>query len=501
MGANSFDLSYSLHHLNENGTTIFVSGFLFTLSIYHFLLYFQHKNKTYLLYSLYTFLLFFYVYYKAEYFFLADASSKLKPFYQFFTSALQWSFNLVFVWFIKVFIGLKRQKPKWNKFLNVIIYIYIFFLIALIAHALITNQSTTLDTTYALFFIPSISIIALLTIGVILSMKTYLKYYILAGSISYIVLSIISYYSSRYTLGSSFLFYIAILIENIFFALGLGAKQNKILHDKNKAQTAILKEQKLNLKLKKLKKEKLYKEVTAKTQEILQLTEQYKKEQKVKLAAEFSKQTLDLKMKAFQTQMNPQFLFNSLNSLKHYIIKNNKRDAALFLSKLSKLIREILENSQRKEITLFEELRIVKLYLEVENMRLDKTILLEINIENKMLSNTIKLPPLMLQPLIENAIWHGLSLIKKNKRITINVIKNNPYLIISIKDNGIGRIRTAQLNETNFIEKEPLGISITKQRLQAFTSHLKNKATIVFEDLYENENPTGTKVIVKIPLE
>ena len=500
MELKSFDWLYTLQHLNENGVTIFVSGSLFTLSIYHFLLYFQHKDKTYLLYSLHIFLVFFYVYYKAEHFFLAEATRSLNSYYQFFTSALQWSFNLVFILFIKDFIGLKRQKPKWNNFLELSIYLYTFILVALVIHALITGQSHTLNTTYALFFIPSISIIAILTIVVIFTMKTYLKYYILTGSIAYIVLSIISYYSSRYNLGSTFLFYIAIIIENIFFALGLGAKQNKILHDKNKAQTAILTEQKLNLKLKKLKKERLDQEVNNKKQEVLQLTEQFKKDQQEKLEARFSKQTVDLRMKAFQTQMNPQFLFNSLNSLKHYIIKNNKKDAALFLSKLSKLIRTILDNSQRKEITLLEELNIMKLYLEVENMRSDKSILLEITVEDGITTNTLKLPPLVLQPLIENAIWHGLSLIKENKRIKIEVNKNDSYLIISIEDNGIGRIRTAQLNDANFIEKESLGIDITKQRLQAYTSHLKNKVSIAFEDLYENDKPIGTKVFVKIPL-
>lgn len=500
MDTNTFGLTYTLHHLNENGATIFVSGFLFTLSVYHFLLYFQHKDKTYLLYSLYTFLVFFYVYYKAEHFFLADASAKFKPIYHFFTSALQWSFNLVFVLFVKVFIGLKRQKPKWNLFLDRTLYFYTAILIGLLVHAVITRQSNTLNTTYALFFIPSISIIAIVTIIVVFTMKTYLKYYILAGSMSYIVLSIISYYASQNTYGSTALFYMAIFIVNIFFALGLGAKQNKIMHDKDKAQAAILKEQKLHLKLKKLKKEKLDKEVAKKTKEIQILTEQYKKDQKEKLKAQFSKQTLDLRMKTFQTQMNPQFLFNSLNSLKHYIIKNNKKDAALFLSKLAKLLRKILDNSQRKEITLFEELNIMKLYLEVENMRSDKSILLDITIEDEIKTNAIKLPPLVLQPLIENAIWHGLSLIKENKRILIEVSKNISYLIISIEDNGIGRIKTALLNDANFIEKESLGLDITKQRLQAFTSNLKKPVYLIFEDLYKDDNPIGTKVIVKIPV-
>jgi sensor histidine kinase YesM len=491
---------YSLNHLNQNGVTIFVSGFLFTLSIYHFLLYFQHKDKTYILYGFYTLLVFVYVYHKADYFFLSKWTADINTYYRFLTSPIQWSFNTIYLVFVKVFINLNSYKPKWNKVLNKAIYIAIFLLIILLIHAFITQQNNTLNIVYAYVYIPVMSLLSIITIFLIIKIDNYLKYYILAGSITYLLLAIISYYSSQSTYGSTFLFYIAIVIENIFFALGLGSKQKKILIDKNIALDAIIKEQETHLKLKEEKKERLDQQVLLKTKEILNLTKQHQLQQKEKIKSEFSKHTLDLRMKALQTQMNPQFLFNSLNSLKHYIIKNNKEDASLFLSKLSKLIRTILDNSQLKEISLAEELNVIQLYMEVENMRLDNRIDFSISIDKKVKINAIKLPPLVLQPIIENAIWHGLSLIKEAKKITITIDREGSYLKIIIQDNGIGRIRAAQLNDAKFIEKESKGIDIKKARLIEYTKHLTEESKIIFEDLYKDDIPVGTRVLIYIPL-
>jgi sensor histidine kinase YesM len=500
MLALTINWSYLLSHLNQNGVTIFMSGFLFTLSFYHFLLFFQHKDKTYILYGLYAFLVFIYIYYKADHFFLSKITQNLNPQYKFFTSPLQWIFNTIYLVFIKVFIDLNQYKPKWNKILNIAIYAFGILLIILLIYAVLTNQNRVLNLTYAYFFVPVMFLLSIITIYYIISIKTYLKYYILIGSISYLVLATISYYSSISSYGSTILFYSALFIENIFFALGLGAKQKKNLSDKNNALEAIIKEQEINLKLKENKKTKLNNQVLLKTREILKLTKQHKKEEQEKLQAAFSKHTLDLRMKALQTQMNPQFLFNSLNSLKHYIISNNKEDASVYLSKLSKLIRKILDNSQLKEISLREELTVMKLYMEVENMRIDNHIYLSIIVEKEIDLNLIKLPPLVLQPILENAIWHGLSLIKEDKKIKINVKKKEGILEIIIEDNGIGRIRAAQLNDAKFIEKQSLGIDITKDRLQAYTAYKHEKLKILFVDLYKDETPIGTRVHISIPL-
>jgi len=492
-------LTETLGLLNQNGVTIFISGFLFTLFVYHALLYFQHRDKSYLYYSLYTFLVFIYVYHKAEYFFLSELTAGLRPYFKFFTNPLQWAFNTVYILFAKTFIDFKKHKPKWNKILNWVIFIQLVVLLLLLIHMLLTRQSNTVNFVYAYFYIPIVTVISVFFIVIIFSIDSFIKYYLLIGSITYLVLAVISYYSSQSSYGSTYLYYIALIVENIFFALGLGAKQKKVLLDKNTAQFEVIEEQLLNMKLQKEIKEKLDKEVALKTEKIFSLTKKHKEEEKQKLAIAYSKQTLELRMRTLQTQMNPHFLFNALNSIKHFIIKNKKEDATYFLSRLSSLIRKILENSLRREITLQEELNIMKLYMEVENIRLQKDIIFTIKVADMAALADVKIPPLVLQPFVENAIWHGLALKQGAKEIKISVEKTENTLIISIIDNGIGREQAAINKAARLVEKESLGINLTKERLEAYTAHLSEKVSITFKDIYHRDKPAGTIVLIRIP--
>ena len=488
-----------LRHFNQNGVTIFMSGFLFTLAAYHFLLYFQHKDKSYLYYSLYTFLIFIYLFYKAEHFFLADIFSPYKAYFMFYSSALQWVFNTIYLLFVKTYIELKDNQPGWNRFLNKSIAGYGIILSVLLVQASISGHNDLLNTAYAYFYVPSISVIAVITLFFVYNVPSFIKYYMLIGSISYMVLSIISYYSSMHFYGSTYLYYIAVLIESSFFALGLGAKQRKIMNDKNRAQAVIIAEQERSIRMQNEAKAKLDLELQKKKEEIEEITRQHQKEQKDKIKENYRKETLDLRMKAFQTQMNPKFLFNSLNALKFYIIHNDRKEASLYLSRLSKLLRKILDNSQLPEVSLHEELKTMKLYMEIENMRVEKRILFDIDVAEDVDTQSLKIPPLVLQPFIENALWHGLSLIEEDRQIHLKVYLEAGYWVISIEDNGIGRIKAAQLNDITFIEKESLGIDITLQRLMAFSKDTQKKPMILFEDLYEDNMPAGTRVYIRIP--
>ncbi len=493
----SFDLLHFSQSINQNGVTIFISGFLLTLSIYHFLLFFQHRDKSYIYYSIYTFFIFLYIFFRAKNFFLADVFNIYHPLLWAAVIPLQWLFYMAYIIFIQTYLDLRRELPKLNKFISLTITIYFTLLIFLLIHYFYTQSNSLIIKAQHYFFVPSFVLISIVSLLLFLKINSILKYYVIIGSAFYIIFGVIAFYvSAKGVYGGLLFFYIAIFIENIFFALGLGAKQKKILLDKNKAQKAVIEEHKLNIKLQNKIKEKLDQEVAKKTKEIIALTKKNKREHRRKLAAEFSKHTLDLRMKALQTQMNPHFLFNSLNSIKHFIVKNKKEDAAYFLSKLSRLLRKILDNSQLQEISLQEELEVMQLYLEVENIRLNNSIQMEQVIPENLNLKNIKLPPLVLQPFIENAIWHGLALKKGEKFIKIIIEKKKESLLISIEDNGIGREKAAINKAAKLVEKESLGIELTKQRLEVYTEHLTKNVHISFNDI----NGKGTRVDIEIPI-
>ncbi|WP_323789202.1 tetratricopeptide repeat protein [Psychroserpens sp.] len=215
------------------------------------------------------------------------------------------------------------------------------------------------------------------------------------------------------------------------------------------------------------------------------------------------KQILTLEQDMLRSQMNPHFIFNSLNSIKLYIINNEKENAVYYLNKFSKFIRKILVSSTEKDISLENELDTMKLYMNIENIRFSNAIQFDIHIEDTINTASIKVPSMILQPFIENALWHGLSSKKDDdKKITLNVFQTNEdFVTISIEDNGIGRVRSTKINSDKLLKRKSVGISLTKARLANFSKDYSGDYSLRIEDLYDaNQNPTGTKVIVEIPI-
>jgi len=212
------------------------------------------------------------------------------------------------------------------------------------------------------------------------------------------------------------------------------------------------------------------------------------------------KKIITLEQDMLRSQMNPHFIFNSLNSIKLYIINNEKENAVYYLNKFSKLIRKILIASSEKEITLKEELETMALYINIENIRFSNQINYKLVIDDSINTEAIKLPSLVLQPFLENALWHGLSPKTTDKKIYLEVLKNKPdYITIIITDNGIGRIASKKIKDNKKLKQKSLGIAITKQRLKNFSKSYLLNYQLEIVDLYQEGTPSGTKVIIDIP--
>ncbi len=212
------------------------------------------------------------------------------------------------------------------------------------------------------------------------------------------------------------------------------------------------------------------------------------------------KHILTLEQDMLRSQMNPHFIFNSLNSIKLYIINNEKENAVYYLNKFSKLIRKILMASKEKDTSLNDELETMKLYMNIENIRFSNEIDFNINVDESINTEFIKVPSLVLQPFLENALWHGLSPKTDDKKIDLNITKtSSDYITVEIIDNGIGRIASRKIQDRKKLKRKSVGIDITKARLANFSEAFSNSYTLEIEDLYDNETPSGTKIILQIP--
>ena len=214
------------------------------------------------------------------------------------------------------------------------------------------------------------------------------------------------------------------------------------------------------------------------------------------------KKVLRLEQNMLRSQMNPHFLFNSLNSIKLYIINNDQKNAVHYLNKFSKLVRKILEGSSVKEIALNEELETAELYLNIENIRFNNEIDYTITVEKEIDAERVKIPSLVLQPFLENAIWHGLSGIESGeKKLWITVSKHDlNFLFVKIRDNGVGREAAQKAKEKRVLKRKSVGIEITRERLANFAKDYENTFAITILDLFDaHGKPSGTEIILKIP--
>ncbi|MFP2997250.1 tetratricopeptide repeat protein [Spongiivirga sp. MCCC 1A20706] len=216
---------------------------------------------------------------------------------------------------------------------------------------------------------------------------------------------------------------------------------------------------------------------------------------------EHQKRLLTIEQKLLRTQMNPHFIFNSLLSIKIYMLNNDRDSAIEYLNKFSKLVRTILATSLEKEISLKEELETMKLYVNIENIRLNNEVDYQVNVDKGIALENVKIPSLTLQPFIENALWHGLSGKDGAKSLQLNVNKEEENFIeIAIIDNGIGRQNTVKIKD-GIENRKSIGINLTKERLRNFFRHFKNMHSLSILDLFDDaQQPTGTKVVLRIPM-
>ncbi len=211
-----------------------------------------------------------------------------------------------------------------------------------------------------------------------------------------------------------------------------------------------------------------------------------------KKIANFNTKVAETELKALRSQMNPHFIFNSLSSISDYMAKHDIDTANDFLIKFSKLTRSILENSEKKWISLEEDLELTELYIQIESLRLKNKFSYKIiRDENIDIENTL-VPPLILQPFIENSIWHGISPKETNGHILIAYKKENEMLICSVEDDGVGRKNSKTLKPEN----TSMGVKITKSRLEIINQLKKTKGSLEIFD-----KSKGLKVVLKLPLE
>jgi len=475
-----------------------MTGVLLVVFTFGLFQYYLLKDKAFLYYFIYAlsaFLLCFL--WMEERFNLAILNNMQR---QFGLSFLFATVLTAYVLFVNNITGIHQKFNKSRIVLKALLIIAWLQAIIFITETATNKFLFTSDIYYSyLQGIPSIIITAILFVLTIKS-KSPVKRFIASGLGSLILffflpscIGFINFFHLPYTIASivnyvpSF-FIFGITIEAICFALAL-AYRTKIITDEKNA---------LHFKY----ADQLKAELQRRTEALQQQSELVEAQKIKQLQTEFDHKIAETEMTALRAQMNPHFIFNCLNSIKLYTLENDSATASEYLTKFSQLIRLVLENSRSEKVTLEKEIETLKLYIEMEAMRFKNKVRYCIKIDKNIDAAYIEIPPLLIQPYVENAIWHGLMHKKEGGLVNIHIAIEDEHLLhVEISDNGVGRAMAQEYKSKSVTKQKSFGLKMTSERIDVINQlYQTNTSVKIIDEKDALNNACGTKVIIKIPI-
>lgn len=414
--------------------------------------------------------------------------------------------QFIFIAFYIFFISKLLTVEKYDRLLaKILLYLGIVCLIYAISHFILNHFFSGFLFADTLFMVARAIILPLnliLIFWIIFKVKHPLLIYFILGQSFFFIAAVLASYLGyidifavpghffNFTQSPNIVFQIGLLAEVFCFSLALG--QNVILLQLEKEKTSeeliaqLQENQLLQINMNRELDEKVHK----KTEELIHLYTELEQEREQKIKDDFIQKIKETEMVALRSQMNPHFIFNSLNAIKHLIMTSRNDDAIIYLDDFSSLLREILQNSDRQKITVEEELDILELYLSLERNRMGTNLNFSIQVSSKEELSQFQIPPLLLQPIVENAIWHGLQpSLKAEKKLKI-IFDTSENLKITIEDNGIGRTESAKKKKLH----NSMGASIVQDRITLYNHLNDQKIYLKTTDLEEDGSVLGTRV-------
>jgi two-component system LytT family sensor kinase len=206
-----------------------------------------------------------------------------------------------------------------------------------------------------------------------------------------------------------------------------------------------------------------------------------------------------LALRSLRAQMNPHFIFNSLNSINSFISKNDERSANKYLANFSRLMRTVLEHSSHDFVPLEAEIRVLELYLKLEHVRFSDQFSYTFEVDPQIDPQAVEVPPMLIQPYIENAIWHGLRYKKQPGHLRVMLRREGDQLLGVVEDDGIGRARSMEAKTKNQKTHQSTGLKNTAQRIQLIHSLYGKEVSVEISDLHLEADDCGTQVRLLIP--
>lgn len=297
-------------------------------------------------------------------------------------------------------------------------------------------------------------------------------------------------------------FQIGVLGEIMCFSFALGYNVRVLERERNANQRAYVSQLRLNQEITESANRELTEKLDERTREVMAMSEAMQTQKEAHLRSEFEFQLGEMEMQALRAQMNPHFIFNSLNTIRYFVLNNENEKASDYLGKFARLLRMVLQNSRENTIPLSEELEALRLYLEIEARRFGDSFQYRIVVPEDLDTDGIIVPPLLLQPFVENAIWHGLlHSDKPDKQLTVRISEEQDACLFTIEDNGVGRDKAREMKSRSATAKKSFGMQITNKRVELFNKNFSSQIEIDVRDLVSpGGEVAGTAVEIRYRL-
>ena len=446
-----------------------------------------NSDKTFKYYAFYCFFLLLYVVYKFDFYppYVEWLQLHYNPGFNWMVQVAYHAFYMMFgIRFLEFHIYYPLSYRYLNRYSNVLLFISIA---GIFTFFLPYITSRTFDVFFLFIFLPVHLSLAVFIIIKSLLTNTHARYYFTMGSFLYMLLAMVSLLMAYKIVKNPFpgwiytidFFFMAIILEGLVFSYGLSYRIRLIYNQRLTFQKELEKaQQKIQ--------ENLKEKISLQQKENLILVEQKQKQELITKVAY-------LQQKVLRSQINSHFIFNVLNSIKLFILQNDAQKASMYLGKFARFIRSILDTSIHDITSLADELNTLDLYLNIEQMRFNDKFSYNIDVPDNINLQNYPIPPLLLQPLVENAIWHGMMQAEKSSRLNIRIIEIAGVLKVEIEDNGIGYRKSISNKKQGH---KSMGLNIVKERIEHHNQRHRLKINYSLLDKSDYGEGNGTIVVI-----
>lgn len=508
LSESAFDAYLDRIRVRDNISIAF-QGAVGVMLLFMLLIYLQNRDKVYLFYSLYMAGIMIYLSSTMWSNIYVNYLFKEFPILEvYFNFPVQLLFYIAYNKFVDSFLDLKKNDPWLHKKILQLNLTFLAILIATLAYQIITSDALTVATAWT--GISTLMIVAylLLLYRLITFVKTPAARFIITGMVIFMIAAVICMVLVNFvrprilmTISPYNILEMGLFLEILCFSMGLGYKMWQTNMEKQRMQEAYIGELQRNEVIIQEANVQLEQKVKERTAEVIRKNKEIGEERKKQMASEYERKLAMAEMSALRAQMNPHFMFNSMNTLEAFILEKQEKEASHFLNKFSKLLRLVLENSRQLLVSVEKDIEALELYIQLEQIRYDHRFTYTIDVDPGLLEEDLSIPPLIIQPFVENAIVHGLFNKTGQGKLEIAVQLSENKIHCRIEDDGIGREMAQEIRRKNKPHHKSLGLKVTSERIETLNQIHGANARVETIDLVDTEgNPAGTKVEIYLPL-